>query len=685
MPETIIIPLKIIGIGLLGIIFLKILITYILGLRVIKSNEIGIVEKWWSTKGSLKNSIIALNKEAGYQPDVLRAGIHFRSAIMYKVKKAPLITIPQGQIGYVFARDGQALEPTQSLGKVIKESNNFQDVRAFIQNGGQKGPQRDILREGTYAFNLAQFVVITENKTYCIDNGNATEMQAIESMAQKIRENNGFKPMIIKGDSDFTGIVTIHDGPSLPNGEIIAPIVGENPKEGETYHNNFQNPEAFLRAGGFRGRQYQVITDGTYYLNGLFATVELVKKVVIPVGYVGVVVSYTGRKGKDESGEGYKHGELVENGCKGVWKEPLNPGKYAFNTYAGSISLVPTTNIILKWIQGETDKTHKYDENLKEVDIITQDAFQPTLPLSVVINIDYRKAPLVIQRFGDIKMLVEQTLDPMVSSYFKNIGQKRTLIELIQDRTEIQDEAAEKMKEKFNHYSLELEEVLIGTPSAENDKKIETILQQLRDRQVAKEQIETYQHQTKAAEKEKILKEYEAKAKQQSALTESEINIDIESNKGAAEYRKALQEAEQIKALAEARAAEIKIIASAEAEKEEKVGIAKAVAINKQVEAYGGPQYQVAQIIGEKFAEAIKIAKVPIVPKNMVTLGGNGEHSNASILDTVLALTMNKQLGIDLSIDSEEDNEIIEKEIDNTTIANEPKVNDEGNNAELNR
>ena len=49
----------------------------------------------------------------------------------------------------------------------------------------------------------------------------------------------------------------------------------------------------------------------------------------------------------------------------------------------------------------------------------------------MVVHIDYRKAPLVIQRFGDVKRLVEQTLDPMVSAYFKNIGQTRTLIQLL--------------------------------------------------------------------------------------------------------------------------------------------------------------------------------------------------------------------------------------------------------------
>ena len=53
----------------------------------------------------------------------------------------------------------------------IVTANNFQDVRDFLANGGQRGPQRMILREGTYAINLAQFVVITEERVYYLSLG----------------------------------------------------------------------------------------------------------------------------------------------------------------------------------------------------------------------------------------------------------------------------------------------------------------------------------------------------------------------------------------------------------------------------------------------------------------------------------------------------------------------------------
>ena len=69
----------------------------------------------------------------------------------------------------------------------------------------------------------------------------------------------------------------------------------------------------------------------------------------IPIGYVGVVVSYVGREHLDVSGDAFTHGDLVARGRKGVWVEPLLPGKHPINTRVMKVELVPTTNIVLNW------------------------------------------------------------------------------------------------------------------------------------------------------------------------------------------------------------------------------------------------------------------------------------------------------------------------------------------------
>src|SRR5262249_17669944 len=141
-----------------GLAFL-LLLFLLAGVRFIPNNKVGIVEMRISPKGSLDKGVIALRGEAGFQPGLLRGGLHYLLPIQYDVHIVPLVTIPQGKIGYVYARDGQLLPPSQTLASNAVASY-FQDVTVFLQKGGQRGPQRQIVREGTYALNLAQFVGI---------------------------------------------------------------------------------------------------------------------------------------------------------------------------------------------------------------------------------------------------------------------------------------------------------------------------------------------------------------------------------------------------------------------------------------------------------------------------------------------------------------------------------------------
>jgi len=620
--------------------------------RYVGNNRVAIVEKLWSRNGSISGGLIALHREAGYQPAVLRGGYHFFVPFQYRVHSQPLVTIPQGQIGYVFARDGAPLGPTQTLASNAATAD-FLDVRAFLANGGQKGPQRTILREGTYAINLAQFVIITREHIYGLmlernDAALFTEMQSV------IEARGGFMAVVLKDSTDQIGIVTVHDGPALTADQIIAPEVGTDQADHATFHNSFQDPEKFIAAGGRRGRQLQVLVEGSYFINRLFATVEMVAKTVIEVGHVGVVISYTGASGTDTSGDDYRHGELVDRGTRGVWSEPLLPGKYAFNTYAGKIIAVPTTNFILKWDQDTTGQ-HKLDENLSEVSLITKDAFEPTLPLSVVVHIDYRKAPLVIQRFGDIKKLVEQTLDPMVSAYFKNVAQRKTLIELLQERSDIQEQAGDEMRAKFGGYNLELQEVLIGTPrAAAGNDQIEKVLQQLRERQVAEERVTTYEKQRIAAESEKALREAEARAHQQTSITESELSITVQENQGKAALKRATQDAEQTRTLAKAEADRIRLLgegeaaktvalAGAEAERITRTGLATAETIEKQAAASGGAQYQLTRQVIERLADALEKSGVDIVPRVQINTGGASGAEGGGALQALIGMLLSEK------------------------------------------
>jgi len=191
--------------------------------RYIPNNQVGIVEKLWTTKGSVEAGFTALHGEAGYEPEVLRGGLHVFFPFMYRIHKSDLVTVGQGKIAYVFARDGAPLGASQVLGANDSEDkSDFQDARRFLLGGGQKGPQRKVLREGTYAINTTQFAIITDDRVY----GHALSQQErgiLDNMQLTITDRWGFTPVILAADHDLVGVVTVHDGPSLPPGEIIAP------------------------------------------------------------------------------------------------------------------------------------------------------------------------------------------------------------------------------------------------------------------------------------------------------------------------------------------------------------------------------------------------------------------------------------------------------------------------------
>jgi len=529
---------------------------------------------------------------------------------------------------------------------VVPACNNFQDARAFLVGEaggdhepaaiGQRGRQRQILREGVYAINLGLFVVMSEDQVYRLEAAGRRELETVVGWQAELKAIDGFSPVVVgapiayqdplnPGHSalvDGIGIVTVQDGPSLGPGEIIAPAVGVE-RSDKHFHNNYQDPEAFLRSGGYRGRQYYPLTDGTYFINRWFANVEMIAKTVVPIGYVGVVVSYYGRVGRDTSGATFRHGERVAEGERGVLERPFGPGKYSFNSYAGSIVLVPTTNFVLHWVTGRTE-THRYDESLRSIDLVTKDAYEPTLPLSVVVHIDYQKAPGVIQRFGDVKKLITQTLDPMLSAYFRDVAHRRTMLDLLHERDAIQRESREELRRRFGEFDIECVDVLIGKPdTAEAGGKIETLLEQLRLRQLSIEQIETFERQRAAEVKQQTLNEAKAEAAMQARLTQSMVQVRIAQNEGEAALARARKQAEQMVVIAQAESQQRVLAGRGEGSRLLQVGLSEASVLLRKIQSYSDPRLFALAMVAEQLAQS----KQPLVPERVFMAGGDGGKS----------------------------------------------------------
>src|SRR5207237_8187045 len=92
--------------------------------------------------------------------------------------------------------------------------------------------------------------------------------------------------------------------------------------------------------------------------------------------------------------------------------------------------------------------------DLTSIDLITANGNEPRLPLSLVLQIDYQKAPPVVQRFGDVKRLITQTLDPILTAYFRDVAQTSHMLDLLTKREEIQRRATEELGERYKRYAI---------------------------------------------------------------------------------------------------------------------------------------------------------------------------------------------------------------------------------------
>jgi uncharacterized membrane protein YqiK len=593
-----------IGLIILMIVLYKVIFR-LLGIIIVPEDRIGLVTKKFVLFGSSKElppgRIIAANGEAGFQAQTLAPGIYFWKWIwQFEIKLQPFTVIPEGKIGLFVAKDGKELETGNILARKVA-CDSYQDAAAFIKNGGRKGRQSAILTAGTYRINTYLFDVLLYGQT-------------------AISEN-------------MVGIVTTLDGKPIEEGNIAG-------KHAEG-HNNFQDADGFLNNGGNKGLQPQVVLAGSYYLNPWFIQVEQVKMTEIPIGHVGVVISFIGTEGKDLSGADFKHGNIVSKGEKGVWAEPLGPGKYPVNPYIMKVELVPTTNLVLNWASARSE-SHQLDKHLSTITVRSRDGFSFNLDVSQIIHIPTTEAPKVIARFGNMVNLVSQVLEPTIGNYFRNSAQDSDVINFLTSRKERQTSAREHIGHVLQQYNVHGVDTLIGDINPP-----ESLMKTLTDRKIAEEQNVTYETQKKAEMTRQALEKETAIADIQKEIVKADQGVLIANRVADAAVKKAEGEASSVKIQANAEAERVKVtsvaeaertklIANAEAEKISVTGTAEAekiLAIGKSsAEAY---RLAVTAMGGDNFTrlkvtEAIGKDRIKIIPDVLIT-GGNNDTSTGPL------------------------------------------------------
>ena len=267
-------------------------------------------------------------------------------------------------------------------------------------------------------------------------------------------------------------------------------------------------------------------------------------------------------------------------------------------------------------------------------ELVTADGYEPTLPLSLILHIDYQKASRVVQRFGDVRRLISQTLDPMLTAYFRDVAQSSHMLDLLTKREDIQNRATAELGRRFLGYDIECVAVLIGRPVAKIDparpdnNPIEKLFDQLRMRRLAEEQKETYSKQEEAAVRQKELNHAYAAAEKQKELTETRIGIELAGNRGEAQLAEAQGLAKRDIARAEGESRSKDLLGKGEAARIAQIGLSEAMVQLQKIRAYGDPRLFALNLVSEHFANS----RQPLVPERLMVMGeGNGNgHSNGN-------------------------------------------------------
>lgn len=520
------------------------LVAFILkGLALIHDDEVGILTKKMFGTQLPQGRIIAREGEIGVQAATVMPRLIWRNPITWKIEKFPVTEINPNEVGIVESIDGEPLPLGRLLADVV-DCDSYQNAKMFLDNKGKKGPQVEILRPGTYRINTKVFKIV--------------------------------KQPITKIEEESIGIVVAQDGTPLPSGFIIAP----KPEEmSVTTHNFYQNGQAFIENKGFRGPQLDTLQPGEYYVNPLLFQVTQYEIADVPPGYVAVLRSNIGEelvhdtklpedssKEPDFKQQIHETEEVIlstDMNKRGIWRDPIAPGKYNLNKLAFSAYLVPTSAVTIDWATGsEIRAEHRIEGSLQEISgmsssktvlseevssdkareffkfnqlrVTSRDGFQLDVDVRMIIRIRPQNAPFVIARFGSVANLIEQIVHPLIDSSFRNKAGEEKAIDFVMRRTDLQKEALEKAREEFEKYHVEAQNLLIAYISLDK-----TLLETQTNKEIAIQQQTQYEQQALAQEKRIAVKEKEARAEKQAEVIAAKLSIDIETDKAESVRRAA--------------------------------------------------------------------------------------------------------------------------------------------------
>ena len=638
------------GIVIGAVVVLILLVVGYQSVNQIGPTQVGLVTKRFGLKKLKDDSPIAFHGEAGYQAVLLMPGLRFKFWPLYGVRKFPWVQVPAGQIAVVIAQVGQPLPIGAKSGVYKPEFANFSNLRTFVDGGGQKGVQRPVLPPGTLVpIHPVAFMVLTS--------GNVYGLPVSPELVQRTRATAGvLKPeafgltaqqlsvVVIApmGPHDTVGVVTALEGPPLLSGDIASRLGGyDDVLEIERaatptidaeviemllgsknhLHNNYQDFQLFLDAGGKIGLQHDPLLYGAYLLNPFLVQVELVPMLVVNQGEVAVVKAYVGLPTSDTSGTDFKFGSIVRPGHRGIWQEPLRTGKYPINPRCYAAEIVPTSILTLNW-SDTVSQAHSLDANLEPIEGKSREGFVFRIELQVQIHVPDTKAPKVISMVGTMLNLVNEVLQSAVGNHFRNTLQDLEAVRFIETRMQVQQAALTAVTQYLGLYEVETKGVYIQ--DVVFPPELVTVLTK---REIANQEKATFAEEERAETARVEMEKAKGTADMQAKLAQSQVSIDIRKNEAASREAQAQGEAAYVELTGRAEATKVEAIGLAQAKATEALGLARAEGFKAQKLAVGEMATALVAI-----ANAVADGHITIVPEVLVTGGGGALDGLAATL-----------------------------------------------------
>lgn len=642
----------------LVVVAIVVLIVILMSIHKIGETQVGLVTKRLSFKKLQEDNVIAMNGEAGFQADMLMPGLRWKFWPVFKIHKHPWVQVPAGEIGVVIAQVGVSLPIGAKSAVYRNEFGNFADLRAFLASGGQKGVQRPVLTPGTLApIHPVGFLVITAAKVYGVPV--APEFRKLAEDGHLLPQSFGLGPEQLRvlviapqGEQDVIGIVTALEGEPLPSGDIASRLGGfsdisametNSSHDAEimeillgsknTLHNNYQDFQAFLDAGGKIGLQHDPLLYGAYLLNPFLVRVEMVPMLVVRQGEVAVVKAFVGLPTLDTSGAEFKFGSIVRPGHRGIWQEPLRTGKYPINPRVYASEIVPTSILTLNWAS-TSSTAHNLDAHLSSIMGKSREGFVFTIDLQVQIHVPDTRAPKVISMVGTMMNLVNEVLQSAVGNHFRNTLQSLEAVRFIETREEVQLAAVDAIRGYLSAYEVETKGVYIQDVIFPDE-----LVEVLTRREIANQEKATFLEQQRAQMARVDMENAKGTADMQAQLAQAEVSVSIRRNEADAREQEGRGVATYTVQTGEAEAAKVQAIGLAEAKAVEALGLAKAQGFEAQKDAIGPGATAMVAVAG-----AVADGQIDIMPEVLVT-SGNGGGAFEGLAATAMRYLVNNGAG----------------------------------------